>query len=51
MLAESCRTSAEGRVRRALQALALIILTVTLACSWRWPPARPRASGRTYDAS
>ncbi|MBR3325861.1 MAG: hypothetical protein IKG22_00870 [Atopobiaceae bacterium] len=31
MLAEPCRTSAEGRVRRALQALALIILIVTFA--------------------
>ena len=31
MLAEPCRTSAEGRVRRALQALALITLIVTFA--------------------
>ena len=31
MLAEPCRTSAEGRVRSALQALALITLIVTVA--------------------
>lgn len=31
MLAEPCRTSAESRVRRALQVLALITLIMTFA--------------------